>query len=341
MSRCCRASGSAPHLRRDPLAFIVTALIGLLIERVVVRRLYGRLLDTLLATWGIAILIQQRCGLSSACRSLDPHPGTGPGLQNVSVPAYLQGTFAIGGAEINRYRTFIILVTAILALITWFIIYRTTMGTQVRAIIRNPKMAAACGIDVTRVNALTFAFGSGLAGVAGVMMSGSRQCFPTWEPRWWSTAFLVVVMGGVGSLLGSVFFRSTISAAQGTASAGRCRDHDADTPRAPECRCDRDRPASPDLALRNGRRRTPSEQAADAAHHDDKEAVDHIEVPMSGNTVLTRTSSRRHAREPRTKSKSQRVDPRHVDAAGRCHLGIADDGAHLRAHRGAVDDEPG
>jgi urea transport system permease protein len=189
-----------------PLAFIVTALLGLLIERVVVRRLYGRLLDTLLATWGIAILIQQAVRLEFGLAFFGIHvQGLGPGLQNVSVPEILQGTFSIGGADLNRYRAFIIMVTAILALITWFIIYRTTMGTQVRAIIRNPKMAAACGIDVTRVNALTFALGSGLAGVAGVMMSGFKTVFPDMGTPMVVDGFLVVVMGGVGSLLGSVF----------------------------------------------------------------------------------------------------------------------------------------
>ena len=203
-----------------PLAFIVTALIGLLIERVVVRRLYGRLLDTLLATWGIAILIQQAVRLELGLSFFGIHiQGLGPGLQNVSVPAYLQGTFAIGGAEINRYRTFIILVTAILALITWFIIYRTTMGTQVRAIIRNPKMAAACGIDVTRINALTFAFGSGLAGVAGVMMSGFKTVFPDMGTSMVVDGFLVVVMGGVGSLLGSVFSAGILGEINGLVAA--------------------------------------------------------------------------------------------------------------------------
>jgi urea transport system permease protein len=188
-----------------PLAFIVTALLGLMIERIVVRRLYGRLLDTLLATWGVAILIQQAVRLEFGLSFFGIHiQGLGPGLQNVSVPAILQGTFSIAGADINRYRTFIILVTAILALATWFIIYRTSIGTQVRAIIRNPKMAAACGIDVARVNTLTFAFGSGLAGVAGVMMSGFKTVFPDMGTPMVVDGFLVVVMGGVGSLLGSV-----------------------------------------------------------------------------------------------------------------------------------------
>jgi urea transport system permease protein len=203
-----------------PLAFIGTALLGLLIERVVVRRLYGRLLDTLLATWGIAILIQQAVRLEFGLSFFGIHvQGLGPGLQNVSVPAVLQGTFSIAGADINRYRTFIILVTAILALATWFLIYRTTAGTQVRAIIRNPKMAAACGIDVARVNALTFAFGSGLAGIAGVMMSGFKTVFPDMGTSMVVDGFLVVVMGGVGSLLGSVLSAGILGEINGLVAA--------------------------------------------------------------------------------------------------------------------------
>jgi len=203
-----------------PLAFVVTALLGLLIERIVVRRLYGRLLDTLLATWGIAILIQQAVRLEFGLSFFGIHiEGLGPGLQKVDVPAMLQGTLSIGGAGINRYRTFIILVTAALALLTWFLVYRTSLGMQVRAIIRNPKMAAACGVDVTRVNALTFAFGSGLAGVAGVMMSGFKTVFPDMGTPMVVDGFLVVVMGGVGSLLGSVFSAGILGEINGLVAA--------------------------------------------------------------------------------------------------------------------------
>src|SRR5262249_39001731 len=119
-----------------PLAFIVTALIGLLIERVVVRRLYGRLLDTLLATWGIAILIQQAVRLEFGLSFFGIHiQGLGPGLQNVSVPEILQGTFSIGGADFNRYRAFIIPGTPVLPLPTPLLIYSTTLGTPVVSVI--------------------------------------------------------------------------------------------------------------------------------------------------------------------------------------------------------------
>jgi urea transport system permease protein len=124
----------------------------------------------------------------------------------------------IGGVEINVYRSFIIVVTAALALVTWFILYRTDIGVQVRAIMRNPKMAAACGIDVQRVNALTFAYGSGLAGVAGVMMSGFKTVFPDMGTAMVVDGFLVVVMGGVGSLLGTVLSAGILGQINGVAA---------------------------------------------------------------------------------------------------------------------------
>lgn len=188
-----------------PVAFIVTACLGWLMERVVVRRLYGRLLDTLLATWGVAILIQQAVRLELGLSFFDIHiKGLGPGLQNVPIPDYLRGTISVFGADVSAYRTFIIFVTIVVTAVTWFLMYRTPIGTQVRAIMRNPQMAAACGINVSRVNALTFAYGSGLAGIAGVMMSGFKTVFPAMGTPMVVDGFLVVVAGGVGSLMGSI-----------------------------------------------------------------------------------------------------------------------------------------
>jgi urea transport system permease protein len=188
-----------------PLAFVATGLIGYVIERVVVRRLYGRLLDTLLATWGVAILLQQavrlNLGLSLFGGRID---GLGPGLQNVTVPVWLTGAVPIIGQDINVYRLFIIGVTLVLTAMTWFLMYRTDIGIQVRAIMRNPRMASACGVNVQRVNALTFAYGSALAGVAGVMMSGFKTVFPDMGTSMVVDGFMVVVVGGVGSILGSV-----------------------------------------------------------------------------------------------------------------------------------------
>ena len=188
-----------------PIAFFVSAALGFVIERVVVRKLYGRLLDTLLATWGVAILLQQAVRLEFGLGLFGIHiPGLGPGLQKVDVPAILRETVMLGDFVIQPYRTFIILLTAALAVLTWWLLYKTPIGMQVRAIMRNPDMAASCGINTRRVNALTFAYGSGLAGVAGVMMSGFKTVFPDMGSAMVVDGFLVVVVGGVGSLLGSV-----------------------------------------------------------------------------------------------------------------------------------------
>ena len=188
-----------------PVAFLTAAVIGLIIERLVIRNLYGRLLDTLLATWGVAILIQQAVRLEFGLAPFGIHiEGLGVGLQKVDVPTILRQTIQVGDVVIQPYRTFIILLTAGLVALTWLLLYRTSFGTQVRAVMRNPEIAAACGIDVKRVNAFTFAYGSGLAGVAGVMMSGFKTVSPGMGTSLVVDGFMVVVVGGVGNLLGSV-----------------------------------------------------------------------------------------------------------------------------------------
>jgi urea transport system permease protein len=204
-----------------PLAFLTAGLLGLLVERIVVRRLYHRLLDTLLATWGVAILIQQmvrlELGLTFFGVQID---GLGTGLQNVGIPSILSGQLSILGVEVQAYRTFIILLTGVLVAVTWYIFYRTSLGMQIRAVMRNPQMAAASGIDVSRVNALTFAYGSGLAGVAGVMMSGFKSVSPSMGTPLVVDGFLVVVVGGVGSLLGSIASAGLLGQINGLVATG-------------------------------------------------------------------------------------------------------------------------
>lgn len=188
-----------------PLAFAVSALLGLALEKLVIRRLYGRIIDTLLATWGVAIVLQQLIRLEFGLSFFGIHvDGLGPGLQNMDVPSFLTQPFEIAGVPIQTYRSFIIIVTLLLTLLTWFLMYRTSMGAQVRAIMRNPQIAAACGIDVRRVSAFTFAYGSGLAGVAGVLLAGFKTVMPEMGASSVVDGFLVVVVGGVGSLFGTV-----------------------------------------------------------------------------------------------------------------------------------------
>jgi urea transport system permease protein len=182
-----------PFLLCLPLAFIVSALFGFLIEKLVVRRLYGRLLDTLLATWGVGIILQQIVRLTF-----------GPGLQNLAVPAYLSGEFQVGGISIQPYRLAIFLVAIGLFGAVLFILYRTDFGTRLRAVTQNPQISACNGIDVNQVKGLTFALGSGLAGIAGVMVGGLKSVSPTMGNSYVVDSFIVVVVGGVNSLLGAV-----------------------------------------------------------------------------------------------------------------------------------------
>ncbi len=204
-----------------PIAFLVTALIGLAIEKLIVRHLYGRLLDTLLATWGVAILLQQAVRLEFGASFFGRHiEGLGSGLQKVDVPGWMTGSISVLGVDVNVNRAIIIVIALLLTALTWFIMYRLPIGTQVRAIMRNPKMAAACGIDVGRVNALTFAYGSGLAGVAGVMLSGFKTVFPDMGTPLVVDGFLVVVVGGIGSLFGTLAASGLLGQINGFVAAG-------------------------------------------------------------------------------------------------------------------------
>lgn len=188
-----------------PLAFLVTATLGWLIERLVIRRLYSRIMDTLLATWGIALLLQQMIRLSLGLAFFGiTIEGMGTGLQSVTLPEAFSQVWRIGDFVLQPYRSFIILVTLGLAGITWLLLYRTAFGIQVRAIMRNPEMAAACGIDVRRVSSITFAYGSGLAGIAGLLLAGLKTVSPDMGASLVVDGFLVVVVGGVGSLVGTI-----------------------------------------------------------------------------------------------------------------------------------------
>lgn len=187
-----------------PLAFLVTAGFGLAIERTVVRRLYGRLLDTLLATWGIALILQQliriHFGLGLLGIQID---GLGSDLQNVPVPSELQQTIHFLGANIPVYRAFVFVIALLLGAITWWLVYRTRFGSQLRAVSVARNTAAVCGVNDKRVNMLAFAYGSGLAGIAGVLVSGFKTVSPDMGTPYVVDAFLVVVAGGVGHLVGT------------------------------------------------------------------------------------------------------------------------------------------
>ncbi len=174
-------------------AFFIVGAIGYLLEVLVIRRLYGRPLDTLLATWGISLILQQ------VARSYDPRN------LPVTSPAWLSGRITLMPGVVFPYTRLFIIGLAILCVIGVYIyLYRTSNGRRTRAVMQNREMAAALGVATRRVDAITFALGAGLAGVAGSALTLIGQIGPQLGTGYIVDAFLVVVLGGVGSLPGTI-----------------------------------------------------------------------------------------------------------------------------------------
>jgi len=177
-----------------PVAFAVAGAVGILLERCVIRFLYGRPLETLLATWGISLMLQQ------AVRMIFGAPN-----KEVSNPAWMTGGFeAIGGFFVTWNRLAIIVFCFVVLAILVVIVQRTHFGLQMRAVTQNRDMARAMGIPSARVDALTFGLGSGIAGMAGVALSQIGNVSPNLGTIYIVDSFLVVVFGGVGSLTGTL-----------------------------------------------------------------------------------------------------------------------------------------
>ena len=177
-----------------PLAFGVTALVGMALERSVIRFLYGRPLETLLATWGISLILIQTVRL-------------GFGAQNVTVanPAWLSGGFEVlDGVVFPTSRIVIIFFAAAVVVFVWLMIQRTRLGLEVRAVTQNRAMAASLGISTDRVDTLTFGLGSGIAGLGGVALSQLGNVGPELGQAYIVDSFMVVVLGGVGKLAGTI-----------------------------------------------------------------------------------------------------------------------------------------
>ena len=176
-----------------PAAFLVVGAVGYLLEVCLIRFLYGRPLDTMLATWGVGLILQQVILLS-----------LGADRNSMSMPATLSGAVAIGGVDIPVFRLFIVGVTAVclLAIYLWF--YRTSFGLKIRAVVQNRSMAAALGISTRRVDSLTFAFGTGLAGVAGCILAHLYNIKYNMGSDYIVESFMVVILGGLGQLTGCV-----------------------------------------------------------------------------------------------------------------------------------------
>lgn len=173
-------------------AFLVTGLLGAGIERVVIRRLYGKTAETLLATYALSLVIQQAVRFIS-----------GPELKYVNIP--VSGTLEIQGVPIPYYNMVILLVAALALLTAWLLIYKTTLGKQIQAITENRSMTGCLGINTQRIDTITFTYGTALAGLSGAMLAPIRTVSPFMGVQYLTDAFLNVVIGGVDSLFGTAF----------------------------------------------------------------------------------------------------------------------------------------
>nr|WP_147048479.1 urea ABC transporter permease subunit UrtB [Methylobacterium gnaphalii] len=181
-----------PFLLCIPASFFVVAAVGLVIERGLIRYLYNRPLDTLLATWGVSLILMQGVRILF---------GSDP--KYVSVPDIFQSNVEIGFVSLSVFRIFVFGFTATVVAGTVYLFYRTRFGMQVRAVMQNKEMAASFGINADRVYMTTFAIGAGLAGMAGCLFGVLAIVLPTMGTAYVVQAFLVVVVGG-GTLIGSV-----------------------------------------------------------------------------------------------------------------------------------------
>jgi urea transport system permease protein len=182
-----------------PLAFIVAGLIGFVIERTLIRWLYGRPLETLLATWGLSLILQQ------AVRSL-----FGPNNRDVSTPYWMSGATQLGNLTITYNRLYIIAFAFLVLAALMAALRFTSLGLAMRAVTQNRQMAAAMGIRTPWIDALTFGLGSGVAGIAGVALSQIDNVSPNLGQGYIIDSFMVVVFGGVGNLWGTVMGALTL-----------------------------------------------------------------------------------------------------------------------------------
>jgi urea transport system permease protein len=187
-----------------PLAFLVTFAAGVAMERSVIRWLYHRPLETLLATFGISIALQQIVRLTFGALA-----------QPLTPPDWLAGSVVVNDViSIGSVRVAIFLLAAIFFVLLWLILNRTRLGLEVRAVTQNPAMAASMGINPDRINMLTFGLGSGIAGIAGVAIGLFAQVVPDMGANYIVQSFMTVVVGGVGNIFGTLVGASMIGGFQ-------------------------------------------------------------------------------------------------------------------------------
>ncbi|MBX3529736.1 MAG: urea ABC transporter permease subunit UrtB [Rhizobiaceae bacterium] len=176
-----------------PLAFLVAGGVGLIMERGLIRFLYGRPLETLLATWGVSLILQQ------AVRTV-----FGPTNREVGNPSWMSGSFDLGQMAVTWNRLWIVVFALAVFVALLYVFNRTAWGLQMRAVTANRRMASSMGIRTPWIDALTFALGSGIAGIAGVALSQVDNVSPDLGQSYIIDSFMVVVFGGVGNLWGTL-----------------------------------------------------------------------------------------------------------------------------------------
>lgn len=177
-----------------PAAFIVSGIIGAILEGTVIRHLYGRPLDSMLATWGVSLVLQQLARTIFGAPNVD-----------VKSPGWLEGGLLISqGLQLPYKRLFIIALVVVCMIGVFLLLYKSKNGRRIRAVMQNREMAASLGIHTRRVDAYTFAVGSGLAGIAGCALTLLGSIGSTLGTYYIVDTFMVVVLGGVGTLLGTV-----------------------------------------------------------------------------------------------------------------------------------------
>jgi urea transport system permease protein len=192
-------AGASAAIVALPVAFAVAGLMGLVLERTLIRHFYGRALDTLLLTWGVSLVLQQ------LARDLF-------GAQNVQVvaPGWLAGGVDVAGVRLPYTRLFILALVAVCVVAIWSYLTHSPQGRRMRAVVQNRQLAACSGIATERVDQRTFFIGSGLAGVAGVALTLLGSIGPTLGTNYVVDAFLVVIIGGLGHLRGAVLAAASL-----------------------------------------------------------------------------------------------------------------------------------
>lgn len=175
-----------------PAAFLFTGLVGVAIERGIIRFLYGRPLETLLATWGLSLIIQQAVQRIFTAN-----------IREVGNPSWMSGSFELGGLAITWNRFYIVIFAALVFIALLLVLKYTAIGLHMRAVTQNRRMASAMGIRTPLVDAMTFGLGSGIAGLAGVALSQIGNVSPNLGQGYIIDSFMVVVFGGVGNLWGT------------------------------------------------------------------------------------------------------------------------------------------